>query len=91
LSDLAPIAESVTLDPLISHPLDFHVFRGLLGRCKTLPAIRTAVVWPHSDAALKGALEAFAAGLIEPVLIDTEGGKGDRGENRAGPCGPAGD
>jgi phosphate acetyltransferase len=77
MSDLAPIAEAVTVDPLVSHPADYHVFHKFLERCKSLPAITTAVVWPLSDVALRGALEAAAAGLIEPTLI------GDGDELRA--------
>jgi phosphate acetyltransferase len=72
MSDLAPIAEAVTVDPLVSHPPDFHVFHKFLARCKTLPAITTAVVWPLSDVALRGAIEAAAEGLIEPTLIGDE-------------------
>jgi phosphate acetyltransferase len=77
MSDLAPIAEAVTVDPLVSHPADYHVFHKFLERCKSLPAITTAVVWPLSDVALRGAVEAAAAGLIEPTLI------GDGDELRA--------
>ncbi len=69
MSDLAPIAESVVLDPLVSHPKDYHVFHQFLERCKNLPAITTAVVWPLSEVALKGTVEAAEEGLIEPTLI----------------------
>jgi len=48
-------------------------FERLLEACRGLPALRTAVVWPHDATSLDGALQAAAAGLIEPVLI------GDRG------------
>ncbi len=72
MSDLAPIAEAVAVDPLVSHPPDYHVFHKFLERCKTLPAITTAVVWPLSDVALRGATEAAAEGLIEPTLIGDE-------------------
>ncbi|MGO9490643.1 MAG: bifunctional enoyl-CoA hydratase/phosphate acetyltransferase [Terracidiphilus sp.] len=72
MSDLAPIAEAVTIDPLVTHPPDYHVFHKFLERCKSLPAITTAVVWPLSDVALKGATEAAAEGLIEPTLIGDE-------------------
>jgi len=72
MSDLAPLAEAVAVDPLIDHPADFHVFHKFLERCKTLPAISTAVVWPLSDVALKGAVEAAIEGLIEPTLIGDE-------------------
>jgi len=69
MSDLAPIAEAVALDPLVSHPKDFHVFHQFLERCKNLPALTTAVVWPLSEVAMKGTVEAAAEGLIEPTLI----------------------
>jgi phosphate acetyltransferase len=72
MSDLAPIAEAVALDPLVSHPKDFHVFHQFLERCVNLPAITTAVVWPQSDVALRGTVEAAAEGLIEPTLIGDE-------------------
>ena len=72
MSDLAPIAESVTVDPLVTHPPDFHVFHQFLERCKSLPAITTAVCWPLSDVALRGAVEAATEGLIEPTLIGNE-------------------
>ena len=72
MSDLAPIAEDVVVDPLVSHPADYHVFHQFLERCKELPAITTAVVWPLSEVALKGTVEAAAEGLIEPTLIGDE-------------------
>lgn len=72
MSDLAPLAEAVALDPLVGHPPDYHVFHQFLERCKDLPAITTAVVWPGSEVALAGAVEAAVAGLIEPTLIGDE-------------------
>ena len=72
MSDLAPLAEAVTVDPLVGHPADYHVFHQFLERCKDLPAITTAVVWPQSEVALKGTLEAAVAGLIEPTVIGDE-------------------
>ena len=69
MSDLATLAEAVALDPLVDHPADFHVFHKFIERCKNLPAVSTAVVWPLSDVAMNGAVEAAAAGLIEPILI----------------------
>ncbi|MGD0630524.1 MAG: bifunctional enoyl-CoA hydratase/phosphate acetyltransferase [Terracidiphilus sp.] len=69
MSDLAPLAEAVALDPLVGHPADFHVFHQFIERCKDLPALPTAVVWPLSDVALRGTIEATAEGLIEPTLI----------------------
>ncbi len=72
MSDLATLAEAVAVDPLVGHPPDYHVFHKFIERCKNLPAITTAVVWPMSDVALRGAVEAAAAGLIEPTLIGPE-------------------
>jgi phosphate acetyltransferase len=63
------LAEAVTVDPLVGHPADYHVFHKFITRCKTLPAITTAVVWPLSEVAMRGAVEAAAEGLIEPTLI----------------------
>jgi len=69
MSDLATLAEAVALDPLVDHPADYHVFHKFIERCKNLPAVTTAVVWPLSDVAMRGAVEAAHAGLIEPTLI----------------------
>jgi len=72
MSDLAPLAEGVAVDPLVEHPADFHVFHKFLNRCKELPAITTSVCWPLSDVALRGAVEAAVCGLIIPTLIGPE-------------------
>jgi phosphate acetyltransferase len=72
MSDLAPLAEAVAVDPLVGHPADFHVFHQFIERCKELPAISTAVVWPLSDVALRGTVEAAVEGLIQPTLIGDE-------------------
>jgi phosphate acetyltransferase len=56
----------------VGHPADYHVFHNFLERCKNLPAITTAVVWPLSSVALRGAVEAAQEGLIEPTLIGDE-------------------
>ena len=72
MSDLAPLAEDVTVDPLVGHPADYHVFHKFIERCKDLPALSTAVVWPQSEVALRGTIEAALEGLIEPTLIGDE-------------------
>jgi len=72
MSDLAPLAEAVAVDPLVDHPADYHVFHKFIERCKELPAITTAVVWPLSEVAMKGTVEAALEGLIEPTLIGDE-------------------
>ena len=68
-NDLTALVDAVAVDPLVGHPADFHVFHNFIERCKDLPAITTAVVWPLSDVALLGALDAAQQGLIEPLLI----------------------
>jgi phosphate acetyltransferase len=72
MSDLAQLAEAVAVDPLVGHPADYHVFHKFIERCKELPAIATAVVWPLSDVAMKGTVEAAVEGLIVPTLIGDE-------------------
>lgn len=49
-----------------------HVFEHLIGKCKELEAISTAVVFPLSDVALLGAVEAADKGLIDPILVGPE-------------------
>jgi phosphate acetyltransferase len=46
-----------------------HVFDHLIDRCRAFTPIATAVVYPLSDVALRGAAEAAAAKLIDPVLV----------------------
>jgi phosphate acetyltransferase len=72
MSDLAPLAEGVAVDPLVGHPPDYHVFDKFLDRCKSLPAISTAVCWPMSDVAMRGAVEAANEKLIQPTFIGPE-------------------
>ena len=72
MSDLAPLAEAVAVDPLVGHPPDYHVFHKFLERCKSLPAITTAVCWPMSDVAMRGAVEAANEKLIAPTFIGPE-------------------
>ena len=69
MSDLATLVDAVAVDPLVDHPRDYHVFHKFRARCKDLPAITTAVVWPLSEVALQGALEGATHGLIKPTLI----------------------
>jgi phosphate acetyltransferase len=46
-----------------------QVFEHLIGKCRKLSPVTTAVVWPLSEVALLGAVEAAQEGLIEPHLI----------------------
>jgi phosphotransacetylase len=44
-------------------------YERLLERCKSQPAVPTAVAHPCEESALRGALQAAQAGLIEPILV----------------------
>lgn len=44
-------------------------YQDILARCRTLGAVKTALVHPVNGAALAAALEAAAENLIEPVLV----------------------
>lgn len=46
-----------------------HVFSGILKQAEATPPVPTAVIWPLSDVALKGACEAAEARVIDPILI----------------------
>ena len=46
--------------------------RELLDTCKTMPALRTAIVHPVKANAIQSVFDAFAEGLIEPVLVGPE-------------------
>jgi phosphate acetyltransferase len=51
-----------------------HVFEHLIAKCRDLEPISTAVVYPLSEVALSGALEAAEQKLIAPVLIGPRAG-----------------
>src|SRR5271166_6380802 len=44
----------------------------LIDRCHGLAPLRTAVVHPCSETSLGGAVEAAAAGIIQPTLVGPE-------------------
>ncbi len=44
-------------------------YEALLERCRSLPAVPTAVAHPCEETALAGAIEAGEQGLIEPILV----------------------
>jgi len=46
-----------------------HVFSSLIARAGDWPPVPTAVVWPLSEVALRGACEAAEEGVIAPILI----------------------
>jgi phosphate acetyltransferase len=72
MSDLEQMKEGRVVERLVDHPADYHVFPQFIERCKALPAITTAVIWPLSDVSLRGAVEAANEGLILPILIGDE-------------------
>jgi phosphotransacetylase len=44
-------------------------YEALLERCRSLPAVSTAVAHPCEETALAGAMDAAAKGLIAPILV----------------------
>ncbi|QEG34811.1 bifunctional enoyl-CoA hydratase/phosphate acetyltransferase [Bythopirellula goksoeyrii] len=55
--------------------VQFHFhdhFRDLIDSCKKLPPVRTAVVHPVSETAIKAVVEAVEEKLIDPVLVGPE-------------------
>jgi phosphate acetyltransferase len=53
----------------IREKLPHAKYEHLIARAKEVPSPKTIVVHPCDEPSLKGALEAAAAGLIEPVLV----------------------
>jgi phosphate acetyltransferase len=47
-------------------------FTDLIERCRALPPLRTAAVYPCSKTSLSGVAEAAATGIIEPTLVGPE-------------------
>src|SRR4026209_2216004 len=48
-------------------------YEALLGRCRDLEPVSTAVAHPCEETALAGAVEAGAKGLIRPILVGPSG------------------
>lgn len=44
-------------------------YERLIARCKSLPAVRTAVAHPCDETSLRGAVEAAELGILEPILV----------------------
>ncbi len=44
-------------------------YESLIARCKSLPAIATAVAHPCDESSLRGAVEAAEAGILLPILV----------------------
>jgi len=53
----------------MSHATGTGKYERLLERCKSQPAVPTAVAHPCEESALRGALQAAQLGLIEPILV----------------------
>lgn len=72
LADGSPLAqgelEVIPSEQSIQTPLEEHRLEWLLEKAKSLPPVRTGVVYPMSKDALIGAVESAQAGLIQPVL-----------------------
>ena len=72
MNDLVLLMESGTVDPLVDHPADFHVFHQFLEHCKTLPPFTTSVCWPLTEVALIGATEEQSAQMRWPCVAMVE-------------------
>src|ERR1043165_3950958 len=53
----------------MKHATGTGKYERLLERCKSQPAVPTAVAHPCEESALRGALQAAELGLIEPILV----------------------
>ena len=53
----------------MKHATGTGKYERLLERCKSQPAVPTAVAHPCEESALRGALQAAQVGLIEPILV----------------------
>ena len=53
----------------MKHATGTGKYERLLERCKSMPAVPTAVAHPCEESALRGDLQAAQAGLIEPILV----------------------
>ncbi len=68
----APELFSESLQAGVCSPDRSNIFEGFIQRCANLRPMKVAVSWPNSDVALTGAMEAFDAGLILPILVGDE-------------------
>jgi phosphotransacetylase len=55
---------------IVNHP--YRHYRGLISRASSMPAVKTAIVWPCDELSLGGAIQASKEGLIVPVLVGCE-------------------
>ena len=54
----------------MKHATGTGKYERLLERCKSQPAVPTAVAYPCEESALSGAVQAAQLGLVEPILVD---------------------
>jgi len=60
-----PVPQLIVADP-------YRRYHGLIARATSKPAVKTAIVWPSDEVALRGAIEACKSRLIVPVLVGAE-------------------
>ncbi|HEV8139603.1 MAG TPA: bifunctional enoyl-CoA hydratase/phosphate acetyltransferase [Pyrinomonadaceae bacterium] len=53
----------------MKHATGTGKYERLLERCKSQPAVPTAVAYPCEESALSGAVQAAQLGLVEPILV----------------------
>jgi phosphate acetyltransferase len=56
----------------VTDPRKHEKYDALIHSCRALSPVRTAVAHPCDEASLAGALEAAAAKIIEPILVEPE-------------------
>jgi len=71
---MMPSPKVSTSDEPAAAPTQRHAkYDRLIAAAREIPAVRTAVAHPCDESSLKGALDAAAAGMIQPILIGPEG------------------
>ncbi|MGP8173566.1 MAG: bifunctional enoyl-CoA hydratase/phosphate acetyltransferase [Terracidiphilus sp.] len=55
---------------IVNNP--YRHYRDLISRASSMPAVKTAIVWPCDELSLGGAIQASKEGLIVPVLVGCE-------------------
>ena len=61
-------AKSTTIEAIVGTP-PHAKYERLIAKAKQVPAVRTIVVHPCEEGALRGPIEAAQAGIIIPVLV----------------------
>jgi phosphate acetyltransferase len=68
LENLIMAAKSTTIEAIVGTP-PHAKYERLIAKAKQVPAVRTIVVHPCEEGALRGPIEAAQAGIIIPVLV----------------------